>query len=97
MNERIRQLYYECQDESQSTEQCYQKFAELIVQECVDKINKNMPNSEQTDLAYNAMLVAIIADVYESFGIQERKSERFNSSFESAFKNGVDLSGQETP
>jgi hypothetical protein len=34
MNERIRQLYYECQDESQSTEQCYQKFAELIVQEC---------------------------------------------------------------
>ena len=34
MNERIRQLYYECQDESQSTEQCYQKFAELIVLEC---------------------------------------------------------------
>ena len=36
MNERIRQLYYECQDESQSTEQCYQKFAELIVRECAD-------------------------------------------------------------
>jgi len=36
MNERIRELYYECQDESQSTEQCYQKFAELIVQECID-------------------------------------------------------------
>jgi hypothetical protein len=35
MNERIRQLYYECQDESQSTEQCYQKFAELIVEQCV--------------------------------------------------------------
>jgi hypothetical protein len=34
MNERIRELYYECQDESQSTEQCYQKFAELIVKEC---------------------------------------------------------------
>lgn len=34
MNERIRELYYECQDENQSTEQCYQKFAELIVQEC---------------------------------------------------------------
>jgi hypothetical protein len=39
MNERIRQLYYECQDESQSTEQCYQKFAELIVQECADLYN----------------------------------------------------------
>jgi hypothetical protein len=35
MNKRIRELYYECQDESQSTEQCYQKFAELIVGECV--------------------------------------------------------------
>jgi hypothetical protein len=34
MNERIRELYYECQDESQSTEQCYQNFAELIVKEC---------------------------------------------------------------
>jgi hypothetical protein len=34
MNERIRQLYYDCQDESQSTEQCYQQFAELIVKEC---------------------------------------------------------------
>jgi hypothetical protein len=36
MNDRIRQLYYECQDESQSTEQCYQKFAELIIQECAN-------------------------------------------------------------
>jgi hypothetical protein len=35
MNERIRELYYECQDESQSTEQCYQKFAELLVEQCV--------------------------------------------------------------
>lgn len=38
MNELIRQLYYECQDESQSTEQCYQQFAELIVAECINKI-----------------------------------------------------------
>ena len=36
MNERIRQLYYECQDESQSTEQCYQKFAELIIEKCAE-------------------------------------------------------------
>ena len=35
MNERIRPLYYECQDESLSTEDRYQKFAELIVQECI--------------------------------------------------------------
>ena len=40
MNERIRELYYECQDESQSTEQCYQRFAELIVQECAELMKK---------------------------------------------------------
>jgi hypothetical protein len=39
MNERIRELYYECQDESQSTEQCYQKFAELIVRECAKRVD----------------------------------------------------------
>jgi hypothetical protein len=46
MNERIRQLYYECQDESQSTEQCYQKFAELIVRECISSVGS------QADKAY---------------------------------------------
>ena len=39
MNDRIRELYYECQDESQSTEQCYQKFAELIVRECARRVD----------------------------------------------------------
>ena len=42
MNDRIRELYYECQDESQSTEQCYQKFAELIVRECVQSLDRNI-------------------------------------------------------
>lgn len=37
MNKRIRELYYECQDESQSIEQCYQNFAELIIRECTDR------------------------------------------------------------
>jgi len=46
MNERIRQLYYECQDESQSTEQCYQKFAELVVRECISCVGS------QADKAY---------------------------------------------
>lgn len=38
MNDRIRELYYECQDESQSTEQCYQKFAELLILECIELV-----------------------------------------------------------
>jgi hypothetical protein len=39
MNERIRELYYECQDESRSTEQCYEKFAKLIVRECAKRVD----------------------------------------------------------
>ena len=46
MNERIRQLYYDCQDESQSTEQCYEKFAELLVKECISCVGS------QADKAY---------------------------------------------
>jgi hypothetical protein len=50
MNERIRQLYYECQDESQSTEQCYQKFAELIVRECALVANEHVEEAEGVHL-----------------------------------------------
>ena len=76
MNERIRQLYYECQDESQSTEQCYQKFAELIIKECIGQgdtlanhyINTH-PEQEQV------MLLASIADyskeIKKHFGVEE--------------------------
>ena len=46
-------------------------FAELIVRECVAKIRKGTENTVQYDLAYNAMLTAIIADIQESFGVKE--------------------------
>lgn len=42
MNERIRQLYYECCDESLTTEESYQKFAELIVLESIDYCGENL-------------------------------------------------------
>ena len=48
-----------------------EKFAELIVRECVAKIRKGTENTVQYDLAYNAMLTAIIADIQESFGVKE--------------------------
>ena len=41
MNERIRPLYYECQDESQSTEECYQKFALLMIQDNIRTLRSN--------------------------------------------------------
>ena len=70
MNERIRQLYYECQDESQSTEQCYQKFAELIVLECAEQSMSigryNTPSGVTPDLS-----IAIAVGLKKHFGVEE--------------------------
>jgi hypothetical protein len=70
MNERIRQLYYDCQDESQSTEQCYQKFAELIVAECAQACI-NMGNDYEIKSAgqYQAELFAFA--IKKHFGVEE--------------------------
>ena len=72
MNERIRQLYYECQDESQSTEQCYQKFAELIVRECLtlaDSIRDECDEDGEKQQALGAAWVGIA--IARHFGIEE--------------------------
>jgi hypothetical protein len=82
MNERIKELaeqagiavwgdavyMYDPKDTLDST--VLEKFAELIVRECVAKIRKGTENTVQYDLAYNAMLTAIIADIHESFGVE---------------------------
>jgi hypothetical protein len=75
MNERIRELYYECQDESQSTEQCYQKFAELIVRECinccdeVDRINEAFIQDYDYDPQNGPK--ECIQVIKEHFGVEE--------------------------
>ena len=73
MNERIRQLYYECQDESQSTEQCYQQFAELIVRECInigDNYEDILGNEPE---CFNCRKVAygIVDKIKQHFGVEE--------------------------
>lgn len=75
-----------------------EKFAELIVRECTNIMHNSMQNTQQPyDLAYHAMLVQLIAEINELFGIVESKREKFEAAMKDAFKNGVDLSGQETP
>jgi hypothetical protein len=65
MNERIRELYYECCDECLTTEQSYQKFAELIVKECV-KI------AYQNDIAkFTRDGYQIGMDIQKHFGVEE--------------------------
>ena len=70
MNQLIRSLYYECQDESQSTEQCYQKFAKLIVRECAEQSMSigryNTPSGVTPDLS-----IAIAVGLKKHFGIEE--------------------------
>lgn len=74
-----------------------QKFGKLIVEDCISKITNAMGNTDRSDLAYNAMLTAIIAEIQDSFGIKESKSQKFKREFENAFKHGIDLSNRETP
>ena len=77
MNERIRPLYYECQDESLSTEQCYQKFAELIVRECAQLIlDKKMgdlgdnPGVKEWEEGYNEAVHDCYYLIREHFGVE---------------------------
>lgn len=79
-------------------EQDLQKFAELIVQECVNLMYNSMQNTDKSyDLAHHAMLAQLIAEIKNQFGIAESKREKFDNAMKDAFKNGVDLSGKETP
>ena len=73
-----------------------EKLAELIVQECVrvmydDAIERQVPpDINQTPIHY---AVAVL----EHFGIKESKREQIDKAMREAFKNGVDLSGRNTP
>lgn len=74
MNERIRELYYECQDESQSTEQCYQKFAELIIRECYEHCKGQVLDKEVADtneLTYNDAVGDCANGLLQHFGVEE--------------------------
>jgi hypothetical protein len=71
MNERIRQLYYECQDESQSTEQCYQQFAELIVKECINKVRSRQMFSIEDEHNIHHAFDLLVYDLESYFGVEE--------------------------
>ena len=73
MNERIRELYYECQDESQSTEQCYQKFAELIVRDCLSIARLQRHNMQflASNPPQSAAAYDIERNIMNHFGVEE--------------------------
>jgi hypothetical protein len=105
MNERIEKLAVEArqyafgevensQDPTEWSTKYYnemfeQKFAELIVRECADLFRLTF-----TDEQYQRRIDKTILN---HFGVEETKREKFRNSFEEAFKDGVDLSGRNTP
>ncbi len=72
MNERIRELYYECQDESQSTEQCYQKFGELIVRDCLSIARQQRHNMQclASNPPQSAAAYDIERNIMKHFGVE---------------------------
>ena len=73
MNERIRELYYEYQDESQSTEQYYQKFAELIVKDCLSiaRLQRNNMQFLASNPPQSAAAYDIERNIMNHFGVEE--------------------------
>lgn len=71
MNERIRELYYECQDESQSTEQCYQNFAELVVRECLRACSKANEIRYPVPPTKGQVVVSCMREIEQHFGVEE--------------------------
>ena len=72
MNERIRELYYECQDKSQSTEQCYQKFGELIVRDCLSIARQQRYNMQflASNPPQSAAAYDIERNIMNHFGVE---------------------------
>jgi len=46
-----------------------EQYAKLIAEHCISMIRKQMSNEAQTDFVYNAMLVSVIANIYNEFNI----------------------------
>ena len=74
MNERIRELaqqavYYDKDEESWEFDR--EKFAELIVQECMWKIMQRKEEAIDNDWRVDEAMSAALLDISEHFGVEE--------------------------
>jgi hypothetical protein len=72
-----------------------EKLAELIVAECIGVIDGGRFLHDQAPTALFAKECS--SAIKRHFGIKETKREQIDKSMREAFKNGVDLSGRNTP
>jgi hypothetical protein len=68
MNERIKDLYYKVTKESQAGDDIIEKFAELIVAECI-QVCSNVEADTEMDLSDGALVC--MAEIKEHFGVEE--------------------------
>lgn len=102
MNNQFDNLMYEagltaqgCWDEMDEYDRnAILKFAELIVRECAQVSEDDITDG---DACCTNTADRIARQIKKHFGVEESRREKFRKSFEEAFKDGVDLSGQETP
>lgn len=94
MNERIQELMNQTGvPVSMPFDKWCEKFAELIVREC-------MTVCENLDKEYDGedvLATWCATEIGKHFGIKESKREQIDKAMREAFKNGVDLSGRNTP
>ncbi len=103
MNERIRELakqtgyIWHASGEPQIyefTPEKLEKFAELIVRECIDTVQRRyMGDNNREDMEVRRC----VEDLKTHFGVTESKREQIDKAMQAAFRHGVDLSGKETP
>ncbi len=100
MNERIREVWIKAAREDSdpdnwdTQEQFIERFAELIVAECSKISEDDITDGDAccTNTAYR-----IARQIKRHFGVEESKREKIDRAMREAFKDGVDLSGKETP
>jgi hypothetical protein len=79
-----------------------EKFAELIVRECVEQgkliQSQTIVDGSEEYIAGRAMGIEVFMNqIKQHFGVEESKREKIDKAMRAAFKDGVDLSGKETP
>ena len=102
MNERIRKLAeqsglnipLDAEYNDHIYRHALEKFAQLIVRECMT-ICQDIDGEDNIDARSGRQDCAV--EIREHFGVEETKREQFDKAMREAFKDGVDLSGRNTP
>jgi hypothetical protein len=104
MNKRIRELAEQVYGSAATAQEI--KFAELIVAECMNQVeeqykpvleDKEMMKDTHWDGYVQCGVDSYVAIREHFFGVEESKREKIDRAMREAFKDGVDLSGKETP